>query len=149
MVRLVFQKDPKISIGLSNRGLFLEKLEPLRERYASPVEFVFVVGFDTIVRVMNKKYYKSHKRALDRLFRESRFLVANRGEQEKEAFERLFQVRGSEKYLNKVSHISLPERFAFLSASLVRNRVSKHEPITDLVPAPILRFIRRKKLYLL
>jgi nicotinic acid mononucleotide adenylyltransferase len=120
----------------------------LRERYASPVEFVFIVGFDTIVRVMDKKYYKSHKRALDRLFLECRFLIANRGEQEKEAFRKLFQERGNGKYLGRVSYLTLPERFTFLSASLVRGRVRKQESITDLVPAPILRFIRRKKLYL-
>lgn len=148
MVRLVFQKDPKISIGLSNRGLFLEKLEPLRKRYASPVEFFFIVGFDTILRVMDRKYYKSHHRALDRLFRESRFLVANRGDQEKEDFRKFFKERGNGKYLGGVSYLTLPKRFTFLSASLVRNRVSKHEPITDLVPASILRFIRKKRLYL-
>ncbi len=148
MVKKVFQKDPKISIGLSNRGLFLEKLKPLRQRYGSPVEFVFIVGFDTILRVMDKRYYGSHPRPLDRLFRESRFLIANRGDQEEEAFRKLFRERGNGKYLDRVSYFVLPERFPFLSASLVRDRVRKQERITNLVPAPILRFIRRKRLYL-
>ena len=148
MVRLAFQRDPTISIGLSNRGLFLEKLKPLRKQYASPVEFFFIVGFDTILRVMDKKYYKSHRPALDRLFRMCRFLIASRGDQEREAFERLFREKGNEKYLDRVSYLSLPERFAIVSASLLRDRTQKGESIRELVPAPIHRFIRQKKLYL-
>ena len=64
MLKKVFGRDPKVSIGLSNRGLFLEKLKPLRKYYPSPISFFFIVGFDTILRVMDKKYYPNRKEVL-------------------------------------------------------------------------------------
>ncbi|RPJ07626.1 MAG: nicotinamide-nucleotide amidohydrolase family protein, partial [Deltaproteobacteria bacterium] len=38
MLKKVFGRDPKISIGLSNHGLFLDKIEPLRDVYPDPIE---------------------------------------------------------------------------------------------------------------
>ena len=144
MVKTVFQGDPKISIGLSNHGRFIGKLKPLRALYPSPMEFVFIVGFDTILRVMDKKYYRNRRRELYHLFRECRFLVANRGDQDREAFERLFRERGNERYRGQVSYFTLPKRFASLSSSLVREKIRKHESRTNLVPAPILRSIMER-----
>ncbi len=84
MLRKAFGRDPKVSIGLSNRGLFLEKIKPLRTYYPAPISFSFIVGFDTILRVMDKKYYPNRKRSLDELLSQSRFLAANRGDQERD-----------------------------------------------------------------
>ena len=147
MVKRAFQKDPRISIGLSNHGLFLAKLKPLRELYPTAVEFVFIVGFDTIVRVMDRKYYRNRDRELDRLFKECRFLIANRGDQEREAFLRLFQTRENRKYRNKISFFALSPRLSTLSSTQVRERVGQGQPIGKRVPASTLKFIREKGLY--
>ncbi len=146
MLEVLFQRDPKISIGLANRGLFFDKIEPLRGQYPASTEFTFIVGFDTILRVMDKKYYENEKKSLDELFRQSRFLVANRGAQEKEDFEKLFGKRDW-RYRNRVSFFTLPERYTFLSSSFVRGRISEGRPIVGLVPGPVLRFIEERALY--
>jgi len=90
MLKMLFQRDPRISIGMSNRGLFVEKLLPLRKLYPLPISFVFIVGFDTILRVMDKKYYQKRRAALDRLFGQCEFLVASREGKERDSFEEFF-----------------------------------------------------------
>jgi len=147
MVKMVFQKDPEISIGLSNRGRFLEKLKPLRDLYPPPVQSVFIVGFDTILRVLDKKYYRNRTRALDQLFEQCRFLVANRGPQEREAFLKLFHHRENNRYRDKVSFFALSSKFSTLSSTMVRERISQGRPVGKRVPASALRFIREKGLY--
>jgi nicotinate (nicotinamide) nucleotide adenylyltransferase len=147
MLKMLFQEDPEVSIGLSNQGLFVEKLKPLRDLYPSPIEFTFIVGFDTILRVMDKRYYYNRKRSLDELFGQSRFLVANRGDQEREAFEKLFNKRRNERYRERISFFGLPEEFSSISSSFVRKKIAEGQPVDDFIPKKILRFIEKAGLY--
>jgi len=147
MVKKVFGRDPKVSIGLSNRGLFIEKLKPLRKYYPSPISFFFIVGFDTIVRVMDSKYYPYRKRSLDELFHQCQFLVANRGDHEQEAFERLFDRPENRKYKDKVSFFTLHPGISSLSSTVAREKIAKRQPVKGLVPASIHPVIKRKGLY--
>ena len=147
MLKRLFQRDPKISIGISNRGLFVEKLAPLRGFYPAPIAFTFILGFDTILRVMDKKYYKNLKDSLDKLFKESRFIVANRGEQDREAFDNLLEHPGNKRFKNKVSFLLLPKGTSYISSSLVRNRIRDGKSVDELVPSPVLRFIEETGLY--
>ncbi len=148
MLKILFRNDPTISIGLSNRGLFLDKMEPLRRLYPSPAEFTFIVGFDTLIRILDKKYYKNRKRSLDELFEQGRFLVANRDEYEERAFEMLFRRRENKRYREKITYFSLPKRFGTLSSNLVRQRIAEGHPINHLLPISILRYIKSKGIYL-
>jgi nicotinate (nicotinamide) nucleotide adenylyltransferase len=147
MLEILFRKDTKVSIGICNRGLFVEKLLPLKKLYPRLTSFVFVVGFDTILRVMNRNYYRNPEESLDELFRESCFLVANRGERDRAASNTLFGDSHNKKYGKKVSFLILPRKFSSVSSSLVRNRLRQGNPVNDLVPTPVLRFIEETGLY--
>jgi nicotinamide-nucleotide adenylyltransferase len=147
MLESVFKRDPRVSIGVSNRGLFLDKIAPLRDLYPPPIRFTFIGGFDTILRVFDKKYYRDRKKSLDELFGRSRFLVANRDEYEESAFEFLFRKRESKQYRNRITFLTLPARFSFVSSSSVRERIAQGRPIKGLVPIPILRYISTKGFY--
>ncbi len=147
MLNVLFRRDPKISIGLSNRGRFVEKLLPLRTLFPPPISFVFIVGFDTILRVMDKRYYKARKKALGYLFEATQFLVANRGGQDAQSFEALFENVVNRRYRDGVSFITLPEGFSSLSSSLIRRKIAEGHPVEGLVPAPILRYIQKAGLY--
>ena len=147
MLKKVFGRNPKVSIGLSNQGLFLEKLKPLRALYPAPIEWVFIVGFDTILRVMDKKYYQNRKKSLDELFEQSRFLVANRDHYERTAFEILFRRRENRKYAERVTFFILPEKFSSISSTLIRKRIAQGQPVNEWVPAAILFFLKKKSLY--
>jgi nicotinamide-nucleotide adenylyltransferase len=147
MLKLLFERHSRISIGLSNRGLFVEKQEPLRRLYPFHIRFFFMVGFDTILRVMDRKYYQEVPEDLDRLFHDSRFICANRGDSERRAFETLFGYPENKKYARSVSFFDIPRKFSFVSSSLVRQRIREEKPVRDLVPPSILRFIQRERLY--
>jgi len=147
LLKKAFGRDPKVSIGLSNRGLFLEKIKPLRKYYPAPISFFFIVGFDTIVRVLDKKYYQNRSRSLDALFSQCQFLVANRGEYQERALEILFRRREIKAYKETVSFITVPERFSSVSSTLVREKMRKGQSINGLVPASIHQVIKKKKLY--
>ena len=147
MLKKVFERDPKISIGLSNHGLFLDKIEPLRRIYPDPIALFFIVGFDTILRVMDKKYYRNRRKSLDELFEQSRFLVANRDHYEETAFKMLFRKRQNKIYGEKVTFFTLHPKYSSLSSSLVRERITKGQPVDEWVPAAILQFVRKKRLY--
>jgi nicotinamide-nucleotide adenylyltransferase len=147
MLKMLFQKDPRVSIGISNRGLFVEKLEPLRAVYPSPIAFTFIVGFDTILRVMDKRYYSNRDTILDRLFSQVEFLVANRDANEARSFEDIFRKEENQPYRDKVSFITLPSRFSHVSSSLIRKNFQDGKPVRECVPASVLRFIQRKGLY--
>jgi nicotinamide-nucleotide adenylyltransferase len=147
MLNLLFRRDPRISIGLSNRGLFLEKIKALRKLFPSAVTIYFIVGFDTILRVMNKRYYKNRKKSLDSLFEACQFLVANRGTHEKEAFERFFRVGANQKYKERVSFFTLPRKMSSLSSSHVRNRIKERKPVGDLLSSSIRMYIEKTGFY--
>jgi len=147
MVSLVFGRDPKVSIGLSNRGLFLEKLEALRPWYPGEVELFFIVGFDTILRVLDKKYYSNRREALDQLFEHSRFLVANRGSHDEEAFSRLFRRTENRRYQRRVSFFTLPPGLSTLSSSEIRESIRQGRSVVSGLSRPVLRFIKTRRLY--
>jgi len=147
MLKRLFQRDPLVSIGISNRGLFVEKLKPLRTLYPAPIAFTFIVGFDTILRVMDRRYYSDRDKTLERLFRQCEFLVANRDGKEEPFFDALFCREENQPYRDKVSFITLPSRFSDVSSSLVREHVREGKSVQDWVPVSILRFIQKKGLY--
>ena len=148
LLKKLFRRDPQISIGLSNRGLFVEKLRPLTSLYPPGVTYVFVVGLDTISRVMDRRYYENRDRSLEVLFSHCRFFVASRGDRSKEAFENLFKREGNERFRHHVSFAVLARKFSFISSSLVRRRIRKGQSIEGFVPLEVQRFIQMKRLYL-
>jgi len=147
MLKKAFQRDPKVSIGLSSHGLFAQKLRPLRALYPAPVTFTFIVGFDTILRVMDKRYYRNRKGSLDELFSQSQFLVANREGMEEQALGLFLRWRENRGYMDRVSFFTLPKKFSSLSSSLVREKIAEGEAVDGSVPAPVLRFIKKHGLY--
>jgi nicotinate (nicotinamide) nucleotide adenylyltransferase len=147
MMKILFQWDPNVSIGLSNRGRFVDKLAPLRKLYPVPVGFLFIVGFDTILRVMDERYYRDRLRAIARLFQECQFWIAHRGDEREDSFEDFFRRKENRAYRNRVSFFVLPEEVSFLSSSLVRKTIRQGKSATELVPPKILRFIQDTGLY--
>jgi nicotinate (nicotinamide) nucleotide adenylyltransferase len=147
MLKLLFERHSRISIGLSNRSLFLEKIKSLKRLFPSPATFVFIMGFDTILRVLDKKYYRNRRRSLDLLFEACEFLVANRGEEERNSFERLFLQRGNERYKRRIHFFPLSKKFSSISSDLVREKLGEGKSVENLVPSPVLRFIKKTRLY--
>jgi len=149
MLQVLFEAHPRFSLGASNRGLFLTKAEVLREMYPKGTSITFIVGYDTLARVLDPKYYEDClETALDRLFVSCSFMVANRGIYGREAIEHLMASGDNRRFKDKVHFLEIPNHLAQISSSRVRQRVVEGKPFARLVPAPVREFIEEVKLYM-
>jgi nicotinamide-nucleotide adenylyltransferase len=135
-----FFKEEDISIALSSHGLFLDKLRALKRLYPPSTKIYFLVGYDTILRVLDKKYYQDREAALDELFEESEFLVAGRGDKGEKEIISLFEKEENRRFKNKIKVLNITP-FAFISATEIRRRIEKGQPLEALVPEDILPLI--------
>ncbi|MDP2953558.1 MAG: hypothetical protein Q8O76_09615, partial [Chloroflexota bacterium] len=95
-----FKDDADISIGLSSHGLFREKLHALKRLYSPATRTWFLVGYDTMLRVLDRKYYRDGEVALDQLFAEGEFLVAGRGHEGEKDIMALFAREENKRFRN-------------------------------------------------
>ena len=135
-----FFKEEDVSIALSSHGLFLEKLRALKRLYPSSTRIYFLVGYDTILRVLDKKYYQDREAALDELFEASEFLIAGRGGKGEKEILSLFEKEENRRFKNKVKTLNITP-FAFISATEIRRRIEKGESLEALVPEDVLPLI--------
>ena len=147
MMRILFDGDPLVSVGVSNRGRFLAKVDALRETYPRATDITFIVGYDTLERVFDPKYYEDRERALDQLFASCTFMVANRGVYGREAVQKLTASAENERFRDMVRFFEIPHELARISSSAVRQRVTEGRTIDRLVPAQVRKFIEEAKLY--
>ena len=135
-----FFKEEDISIALSSHGLFLEKLRALKRLYPPSTKIYFLVGYDTILRVLDKKYYRDREAALDELFEGSEFLVAGRGDKGEKEILALFEKEENKRFKSKMKTIDIAP-FTFISATETRRRIKRGESLEALVPEEILPLI--------
>ncbi len=142
-----FRDQDRVSLGLSSHPLFLDKLRALKKVYPPETSFYFLVGYDTIVRILDKKYYRDREAALEELFRGSQFLVAPRAGRGKEDLVRLFQMAENERFWERVHLLEISEFASSLSSTLAREKLRRGEDARGLVPDRILELIKKLKLY--
>jgi nicotinate-nucleotide adenylyltransferase len=71
-------RRPRQGVAVANRGLYVEEAEALAPLLPIGAALWFVVGFDKIVQVLDRRYYADPGAALARLFALAAFLVAPR-----------------------------------------------------------------------
>jgi len=147
MLQVLFEGRPRFSVGITNGGLFLTKAEVLKETFPKGMDITFIVGYDTLARVFDPKYYEDREGALDRLFACSTFMVANRGDHGREAVDQLMGPLENRRFKGRVQFFEIPVRLAQISSSRVRQRVREGKPYAGLVPAPVRDFIEKIGLY--
>jgi nicotinic acid mononucleotide adenylyltransferase len=148
MLLALFGDDPRISLGISNRGMFLEKVEAMRKAYSRrDTQINFIVGYDTIVRVLDKKYYGDRDKALHVLFSQARFLVANREGCDERDLNELFGLEENRPFAARVLPLTLPPALTRISSTLVRRHLAEGKSVAGLVPPELEEFLRKQGLY--
>lgn len=111
MLELLQGPRPNLGIVLCNRGLYVEQAEALHAAIVSATqELVFVVGYDKIQQILDARYYADRATSLDRLFSLSRFLVAERDGQGKEALDALLDRKENRAYRARIAALTtLPD----------------------------------------
>jgi len=69
---------PQMAVGFVNRGLYAEQAAALRLALPATDTISFIVGFDKIVQIVDRRYYADRDAALHDLFAAADLLVAPR-----------------------------------------------------------------------
>lgn len=130
---------PHVSVAAVYHGRFVEKLDAIRSAYPGETRVVFLLGFDTLVRLFDPKYYEDRDASLARLFTGCECIVANRGADTPHVVD-AFLVRSEvAPFAHRIRVMRLPTDLAMVSATEVRRRLSRGEPVVELVPPEIQR----------
>jgi len=128
---------PNMSVAAVCHGRFVDKMEAIRRAYPPDIRVVFLLGFDTLTRLFDAKYYADRAASLARLFSQSECIVANRGLDAPSAVQAFLARPEVSPYGHRIHLIRLPANIAAVSATEVRTRLARGEPIAGLVPPEI------------
>lgn len=128
---------PTFSVAVCSHGRFVDKAEAIRPHYPAGTRLGFIVGFDTLVRLFDPKYYTDRDASLSALFGVSEFIAANRAPDPPEAVTAFLARPDVVPHAHRIRVIRLPPEIAAISATEVRARLARGEPISDLVPLEI------------
>ncbi|RKY83402.1 hypothetical protein DRQ09_10115, partial [candidate division KSB1 bacterium] len=120
----------------------------IKKIYGKKTKIFFIVGYDTIIRILDKKYYKNRKKSLDRLFNSCFIIVANRNDRTIEDIKDLFKKPENIHYKDKIYLLKLSSFTAKISSTLIRENVKKNKPINKYAPSEVVKFIKETGLYL-
>jgi nicotinic acid mononucleotide adenylyltransferase len=147
MLLALLGDDPHISLGVSNRGLFLEKVEALHKIYPPTTQIYFIAGYDTMMRVLDPTYYEDTDNALRSLFSQARFLVANREGSSEQALRKILDREENRTFAARVVPLTLPPALAWVSSSEVRQHVAEGMSVKGLVSPVIEEFVQKRGFY--
>ncbi|MYA68885.1 nicotinate-nicotinamide nucleotide adenylyltransferase [Candidatus Poribacteria bacterium] len=129
------------SVGVSSHGRYIDKVSALKSIFPPDTEFHFIVGYDTLVRIFDTKYYTNFHTELQELFVSARFIVANRAEADIKTIASFMAQPEIRQYTSYVSSILLPDVYAYMSSTQVRELLARGEAIEHLVPPSILAML--------
>ncbi len=145
MLDLIAQGREWMSIGVGSHGRFIDKTAAIRDLYPAS-EIVFIVGYDTFIRVFDEKYYEKRDAELDALFSAASFLCANRQGDGVEAVETLLNRPENRRFRGGVQTMLLPQNYADMSSTSARLNAGGREAMAELTPM-VADYIRRRGLY--
>ena len=131
------------SVGVSSHGRYIDKVIALASIFPPDTEFYFIVGYDTLVRIFDTKYYTDFHAELQALFVSARFIVANRAEADIQAIATFMAQPEICEYASYVSSILLPDVYAYMSSTEVRELLARGEAIEHLVPPSVLAMLEQ------
>ena len=131
----------RFSVGVSSHGRYIDKVTALKVILPPETEFHFIVGYDTLVRIFDPKYYTDFHTELEELFIEARFIVANRAEADIKTIASFMNEPEIRRYAPYVSCLLLPDVYAYMSSTEVRELLMRGEAIEHLVPPSILSML--------
>lgn len=132
------ESRPNISVAACSHGRFVDKAKAIQPHYPAGTHLAFIVGFDTLVRLFHPRYYADVGASLSTLFAVSQFIAANRAPDPPEALTAFLARPDVAPHARRIRVIQLPPEIAAISATAVRARLARGEPVTHLVPPEIL-----------
>ncbi|RMF89414.1 MAG: nicotinate-nicotinamide nucleotide adenylyltransferase, partial [Nitrospinota bacterium] len=141
MMKLAVEEYPTFSVGWASHGLFLDIARGLVRIYPPSTALFFLTGRDAAERVLTWDY-DDPQAALAEMFSRFELIVANR-----EGEFRLPPRPELLPYRSKIHQLHLPPQYDPISATRVRERVARGEPIGEWVPPRVAAYIAQRGLY--
>ena len=135
------------SVAACSHGKFIEKIEALKPAYPSGTHFSFIVGYDTFIRLFDPKYYTDLHDALEALFDQCRFIVANRQDYDANAVKQVMEVPNYRRYAGGIDLIELPDFYAEISSTEIRAQIQAGNSVDHLVPREVQGFLKTVQAY--
>jgi nicotinate-nucleotide adenylyltransferase len=141
MMALAVQEHPGFSVGACTHGLFIDICRAVELAYPPQTHLWFITGRDAGERILTWPY-PDPAQALAELFARADLLVADR-----EGTFTLPDLPVVHPYATQVHHLPLPVAYQQISATEVRARLATGQEVADLLPPPVLAYIREHQLY--
>ena len=132
---------PQMAVGFVNRGLYAEQAAALRLALPATDTISFIVGFDKIVQIVDRRYYADRDAALHDLFSAADLLVAPRDDATEADLTTLFARDENMPYASHIRYLPLAPALRDLASSDLRARIAAGQPIDDAVPPEALALI--------
>ena len=147
MLKLYAANRADFSVAACSHGKFIEKIEVLKPVYPPGTRFSFIVGYDTFIRLFDPKYYTDLHGALEALFDQCRFIVANRQNYDADAVKRVMDDPDYRHYAGRIDLIELPDFFAEISSTDIRAQIQAGNSVDHLVPTEVQEFLKTVQAY--
>ena len=138
----VAEGRPEMSVALVSHGRFVDKARALASRYPAGTRLVFLLGLDTLLRLFDPKYYTNREREMATLFSACEVVAAARWPDRAEAVAQFLLQPHVALHAPRIHCVELSDAVAPVSATAVRDRLSRGEDVTDFVPPEILPLLK-------
>ena len=146
MMRAVAETRPWLSVAIATHGRFLDKMTALREHFPT-ADVCFIVGYDTLVRVFDPKYYSDREVELRTLFGQTSFMCANRDGCGDGVLSTLLHAPENAAYAHGVRPMALEAYYAGLSSTAIRVALGSQETHADGLPDEVMTYLAERPLY--
>jgi len=148
MMELMAREAADTSVGATAHGRFIDKAKALKNLFGNDCRLSFILGFDTVIRLFDSKYYDDMPSALEELFNLAEVIYTNRtGHVERERSE-LLDSPDVVPFVTHLHFIELEMPYCEMSSTEARKRVKNNSAAEEVVPASVLAFSREKCLYM-
>jgi len=143
MMLAVAQERSDWSVALCSHGRFVEKAKAVAEAYSEGTEVWFIVGHDTLVRIFEPRFYSDMPmhQALEHLFGLARLAVFPRGSADEGAIMEFLSRDEVKPFADKIAVLPGEPSLLWVSSTLVRQKLRRGEPVNELVPLSVLKFL--------
>lgn len=132
------------SAALCSHGRFVEKAKAVSYAYPKGTEVWFIVGYDTLVRIFEPRFYRDmlmHD-ALQQFFELANLAVFPRSDAAEEVVKEFLRRPEVSPFSSHITVLPSELSLLWVSSTLVREKLKSGEPVDELVPQAILKFLK-------
>lgn len=152
MMEIVALQYPNSAVGFTPHGRFMDKAKYIHSWFAenyssSQLELYFIVGYDTMARLLDPKYYNSIpvKEALTPFFESCHLICADRGQEDVDFWANTYKIFDQ----NLIQRIQLDPITSQFSSTLAREAIQQRDAdqLNTILDPNIVAFVNENKIY--